>query len=163
MSATRKQLEIHRVFRLYRDETGENELDMHKVVAFAKKRLRYKLPKAPSPEDLAAKEFSAAARVQMRHDPDTNQPYRANHAYSALINGKQGKLWFDIDGVAPRPKMVKAAGERREQMVGDGLQLTLDLDHWNRIHPEEEPIVPDMDFTDEIQWRKNAPPHRKAG
>ena len=42
-------------------------------------------------------------------------------------------------------------------MVGDGLQMTLDADHWNEINPEQEAIKPDMDFTDEIEWRKNAP------
>jgi hypothetical protein len=159
--ATRKQSEIHKVFRLYRDETGETDLDMHKVVAFAVKRLHWKLPKPADPMDLAAKEFSAAAREEIRYDEETDQPYRANHAYSVKINGKQGKLWIDIDGNAPRRKMVKATGERRDQMIGDGLQLTLDLDHWNRIHPDEEPIVPEMDLTDEIEWRKNAPPDRK--
>lgn len=42
-------------------------------------------------------------------------------------------------------------------MVGDGLQLSLDADHWNRLHEDEEPIVLPMDFTDDVEWRKNAP------
>jgi hypothetical protein len=53
--------------------------------------------------------------------------------------------------------MVKALGLRREQMIGDGLQLTLDAEHRNRINPKEKPIQPDMDSTDEIEWHKNAP------
>ena len=53
--------------------------------------------------------------------------------------------------------MVKSLFTRREQMIGDGLQLTFDADHWNTIHDDEEPIVVPMDFTDDIQWRKNAP------
>jgi len=39
-------------------------------------------------------------------------------------------------------------------MVGDGLQLTFDMDHWNAIHPDEEPIEIPLDFTDDIKWRK---------
>lgn len=66
-------------------------------------------------------------------------------------------LWFDIDEQAQRYKMVKAINGRREQMIGDGLQLTLDADHWNSINATEEAIKPDMDLTDEIEWRKNAP------
>jgi hypothetical protein len=66
-------------------------------------------------------------------------------------------LWLDIDDYAPRPKMIKSLVNRREQMVGDGLQLTLDQDHWNSIHPDEEPINLPMDLTDDIGWRKNAP------
>ena len=42
-------------------------------------------------------------------------------------------------------------------MVGDGLQLSLDADHWNNIHDGEEPIEIPMDLTDDIEWRKNAP------
>ena len=46
---------------------------------------------------------------------------------------------------------------RREQMVNDGLQLTLDADHWNRINPKEDPIRIPLDFTEDIEERKNAP------
>ena len=42
-------------------------------------------------------------------------------------------------------------------MIGDGLQLTLDADHWNRIHPAEKPIQIPLDFHDDVEWRKNAP------
>jgi hypothetical protein len=111
--ATKKQLEIHKIFRLYRDETGETDLDMHKVVDFAVRRLRWKLPTPPTARDLGAKEFSVAAREEVRQDDVTNRPYRANHAYTTTINGKQAKLWIDIDGEAPRFKM-----ERQPPNVG---------------------------------------------
>jgi hypothetical protein len=41
-------------------------------------------------------------------------------------------------------------------MVDDGVQLSLDLDHWHAIHKDEEPIVVPWDLTDDIEWRKNA-------
>ena len=53
--------------------------------------------------------------------------------------------------------MLKSLVNRREQMVGDGLQLKFDEDHWNSIHPDEEPINLPMDFTMDIEWRKNTP------
>jgi hypothetical protein len=53
--------------------------------------------------------------------------------------------------------MFRSLQQRREQMVGDGLQLSFDSDHWNRIHPDEEPIKIELDFTDDVEWRKNAP------
>jgi hypothetical protein len=31
------------------------------------------------------------------------------------------------------------------------------MDHWNSIHPDEEPIQIPMDLTLDIEWRKNAP------
>jgi len=51
----------------------------------------------------------------------------------------------------------KSAVTRREQMVGDGLQLTLDLMHWNAANPDEEPIELPMDLSFDIELRLNAP------
>jgi hypothetical protein len=75
---------------------------------------------------------------------------------------QQLALWVDIDE-APRKPILKCLIQRREQMVGDGLQLTLDADHWNSIHPEEEPIELPLDLGPDVEWRKNAPDeNRKA-
>lgn len=152
--ATKRQ-EMQRLIRFYKDETGEKEVDMHKVAAFATKK-GWPLPKPADPLDMLAKQFSAAAREEIRHDAATGRPYRANHAMTTTQGDQQLTLWIDIDE-APRKPMLKSLVNRREQMVGDGLQLTLDADHWNSIHPNEEPIVMPMDFTDDVEWRKNAP------
>jgi hypothetical protein len=146
-----------RIIRQFRAETGEKDVDMHKVAAFAVKKHLDRLPAPQDPLERLAKEYSAAAREEIRHDQTTKRPYRVNHCYAVMQSGKQLHLWLDIDDAAPRYKMLKALGQRREQMIGDGLQLTLDAEHWNAINPREEPIQPDMDFTDEIEWRKNAP------
>lgn len=141
--------------RYYKDQTGEKELDMHKVAEFAE-RQGWKMPKPATPLELLAKEFSKAARVEVRKDDASGRPYRANHAYPTKHGETTLWLWVDIDE-APRKTIVKCLVQRREQMIGDGLQLTLDADHWNTIHPEEEPIQIPLDFTDDIEWRKNAP------
>lgn len=153
--ATKHEM-MQRMIHQYRHETGEKDIDMHKVVRFAVKR-GWKLPKPDDAYDRLAKQFSAAAREEIRHDNETHRPYRVNHYFITEQGDTQLRLWLDIDDDAPRFKMVKALGLRREQMIGDGLQMTLDADHWSRIHSNEEPIQPDMDFTDEIEWRKNAP------
>ncbi len=141
--------------RFYKQRTGETDVDMHKVAEMAKE-MGWELPKPPDPVDLLAKRFSRAARQEIRRDNVTGKPYRANHAYRIGSGPRQLTLWVDIDEV-DRKKMKKSLVWRREQMVGDGLQLTLDADHWNRVHPDEEPIQVPMDFTDDIEWRKNAP------
>jgi hypothetical protein len=48
-------------------------------------------------------------------------------------------FWVDVDE-ATRPKVLKCLVQRREQNVGDSYQLELIQDHWNRVHPGEEPI-----------------------
>ncbi len=154
--ATKSELK-QRIIRQYRSETGIHDVHMKKVAAWAVKKGLVKMPAPQDPLERLAKEFSAAAREEIRYDTVTNRPYRANHHYTIAQGGEQLHLWLDIDGDAPRHKMAKCANLRKEQMVGDGLQLTLDLEHWSRIHPDEEPIKVDMDLTDEIEWRKNAP------
>ncbi len=143
---------LQRMMRLYKEETGERELDMHKVASFCESK-GWPLPRPSSPLDLLAQKLSAAAREEIRYDKSTKKPYRVHHPYT---NDQQLTLWIDIDE-APRKPMVKSVNKRREQMVSDGVQLTFDVQHWNRINPKEEPIPADMDLTDEVQWRINAP------
>ena len=50
--------------------------------------------------------------------------------------------------------MLKSAVNRREQMVSDGYNLTLDLDHWNSVNSDKEPIALPMDLTLDIEIRK---------
>lgn len=146
---------LQRIMRLYKQATGEKELDMHKVAEFAKER-GWPMPKPVSPIEMLAKRLAQAAREEIRVDRQTGRPYRANHSYTIAQGNQQLHLWIDIDE-APRSPMLKSLVKRREQMVGDGFQLTLDADHWNSIHQSEEPIIMPMDLTDDIEWRKNTP------
>lgn len=144
---------MQRLIRVYKDETGEREVDMQKVARFAIGK-GWPMPIPQSPIDILAKRFSDAARVEVRQDAKSGKPYRANHAIP--VPGQLTFVWIDIDE-APRKPMLKSLINRREQMVGDGLQLTLDADHWNSINPKEAPIELPMDLTLDIEWRKNAP------
>lgn len=144
--------ERQRFLRHYRDVTGDAELDMQKVAAFAK-RSGWKMPKPPSDIDLLAKQFADDAQAEKRIDKETGQPYRVYHA----IPGAQMHLFVYVDiEEATRNQMHKSAVHRREQMVSDGLNLTNDLDHWNRVNPDKEPIQLPMDLTFDIEIRKAA-------
>jgi hypothetical protein len=150
-----KHHDMQKLIRYYKDQTGKMEVDMKEVAKFAVK-MGWQLPAPSDPLDQLAKEFAQAAREEIRYDKGSGKPYRANHAIVQQQGDDQLHLWIDIDE-APRKRMRKSFIMRREQMVGDGLQLSLDVDHWNNIHPHEEPIIIPMDFTDDITWRKNAP------
>jgi hypothetical protein len=157
-----KHQEMQRLIRLYKDETGKKEVNMHDVAQFAVDK-GWPLPRPIAALDRLAKEFSQAAREEVRHDRKTGKPYRANHAVTEGYGTRQMTLWVDIDE-APRKPMLKSLVQRREQMVGDGLQLTLDALHWNNINPTEEPINLPLDLTDDVEWRMNAPDDdQKAG
>jgi hypothetical protein len=53
--------------------------------------------------------------------------------------------------------MVMALHKYREQMLGEAIIGTNTAEHWNRKHPDQQPLPFPTDLSDEIQWRKNAP------
>lgn len=143
-----------RLRRQYQEETGTTGLVTTKEVAqWAVLRGYVKKPEPVDPIDRLADEFARSWRQEMRHDKDTGQPYRANHAVTETASGKTLTLWGDIDD-APRVFVHKSFIQRREQIVGDCLQLTLDKDHFNAAHSSDEPIVIPLDFTEDVDERK---------
>ena len=150
-----KKHEMQRLIRAYKDETGNREIDMKEVAKWMVSK-GWPLPVPRNPLDLLAQQLSDAAREETRRDKVTGRPYRANHHVQDWRCGKQYDFWIDIDE-AERGPMLKSAVMRREQMIGDGLQLTLDLMHWNSANPDNEPIDLPMDLTFDIELRLHAP------
>ncbi len=105
--------------------------------------------------------MAKALRDEIRHDGQTGRPYRVNHAVTVSERGKQRTLWGDIDNQS-RDFMQKSFMKRREQVVGDCVQLTFDCDHFNSRHPQEEPIVVPLDFAEDVAERKFAPDSEDA-
>ena len=154
-----RRQQMQRLIRLYREETGDSEIDMNKVAQWAIGK-GVKPPQPQRPIDLLAKQFADAARHEIRHDPDNGRPYRVYHA--VRHDGQLGLFtWIDIHE-APRRVMHKSLVQRREQMVGDGVQLTFDLMFWNKMHPNDAPINLPMDLSPDIEWRLNAPDDEDA-
>lgn len=149
-----KRKDMQRLIRHYRDETGEVEVDMKKVARFAE-LMGWKMPVPKDPLDILAQELSRAAREEIEYNKETGRPYRVNHAIAQKQGDQTIFLWVDINE-APRNVMLKSLNLRREQMVGDGLQLSYDADHWNSLHPTEEQIQLEMDLSFDIELRKHA-------
>jgi hypothetical protein len=152
----RKNHELQGVIHLYREQTGETDVDLRKVAEFALSRLRWRMPPPLSAAERLAKDLASAAREETRYDPVTRLPYRVNHSYPGTRDGEPRTLWTDIDR-APRGPMQMSLQLRRKGMVDDGYHLALDVDHWNRKNPEAEPIVMVFDLTSDVEERKNAP------
>jgi hypothetical protein len=150
-----KKGEMQRLIRAYKDETDERVVDMKKVAKWAAGK-GWPLPVPKNPLELLAQQFADAAREETKRDLTTGRPYRVNHSFVVSRGGEQLHLWIDIDE-APRGPFLKSAVTRREQMVGDGLQLTLDIMHWNLVNPDKEPIDLPMDLTFDVELRLNAP------
>lgn len=157
--ATKRQ-EMQKIIRLYREQTGKDSVEMHDVAKFAAS-MGWPLPAPKSALDRLAEQFSSAAREEIRHDEVTGRPYRANLAVTVHSGGVQTTFWSDIDE-APRRVAHKSFQQRREQMVGDAVQLTFDVMRWNRVHEGEEPIVMPLDFADDVEWRINGDDAERA-
>jgi hypothetical protein len=151
-----KKHEMQRFIRFYKEQTGKKQVEMREVAKLAVLN-GWPLPEPVDPYDRLTKQFTDAAREEIRYDKKTGKPYRANHAVPRHQSGGAHQYdWIDIDE-APRKPMMKSLVLRRDQMVGDAYHLTLDADHWNSIHSDEEPITLPLDFTDDVNWRKNGP------
>lgn len=144
------------IIRLYRQETGQEAVDMHEVARFAISR-GVKPPKPKTPEALLAERFSASAREETAKDDETGRPYRVNVAVTQRNGKEQMTLWHTLD-TAPRFIAHKGLMQRREQMVGDAVSLSDDADHWNRMHPNDEPIQIPLDFEFDVMLRRHTPP-----
>lgn len=57
---------------------------------------------------------------------------------------------------APREHMQRAFVQRREQVVGDLVQLATDVDAYNDMHKDAVPIQLVRDFTDDVEERRAA-------
>jgi hypothetical protein len=114
---------------------------------------------APPPvteEDRLAQLFKDAARQDIRHDRKTGRPYRGYHAVpKQSADGQLIFSYIDIDDPKTKPESFrKACVTRREQTVGDVVQLRLDQLHWNDQRPLEqhvELLPADMEFDIEIR------------
>ena len=141
--------------RYFREQTGAKEVNMHEVAGMAAK-MGWPLPTPADPMDLFAKQFSDAAREEIREDKETKQPYKANLAFTKrLANGKQLWLWFDVDE-ATRPQMVKGLNLYREQMVSEAVIGVNTAEHWNRTNPEQRRLPFVTDLSEDVKERENA-------
>jgi hypothetical protein len=152
-----KIAERQRLIHAYRDETGETEIDMRKVAEFAVRK-GWPLPQPTDPLEALARLFADAARLEIRQDAATGNPYRANHAVpKRAVTGQMSFSWIDIDDPKTTLQNMRASlVMRREQMVDDGLQLTFDMEHWNSIRSSPEHIDLPMDLTFDVALRRAA-------
>jgi len=158
----RKNQEAQRLFKVYKQQSGITEVDPLEFAKWMRDR-GWKVPVPPDPMDLLAKQLKDAICEEVRRDAKTGQPYKANLSFSTEGTSQQGTFWklVDVDE-APRKIVHKCLVQRREQSVNDIYQMELIQDHWNNIHPDEEPIKMELDYGPDMQWKKNGPSQNAA-
>lgn len=140
--------QLQQFFKMYEEETGRTgPIDPHDVAGWAIDKKLWE-PRLRDAIGILADDLAKAWREEYRTDR-LGRRYRAKHAAKGT-GPKQVTLWDDIES-APRDHMERAFSQRRQQVVGDCLQLKTDVDVFNDKRALEEPIELVLDFTRDVE------------
>lgn len=148
-----KNEKLQRAWHLYEKENGHLPASAREASIWAVRRGLIDLPEV-DPYDMLADDMARALREEYATDR-RGQRYRVNHAVRITRGGVQYTMWAMIAS-APRSHMHRAFTQRREQVVGDLVQLAVDVDVYNNMHKGEEKIQLVLDFTKDVEERRAA-------
>lgn len=143
--------QLQRVWHEYEKELGYIPASLRDALKWGVEKGMIETP-TPDPYDKLVEDMSRALREEYKTDR-LGRRYRVNHAVRASKNGVQLTMWASM-GNAPRLHMQKAFIQRREQIVGDCVQLSTDVEVYNDLNKEQEPIPMLFDFRDDVAERK---------
>lgn len=142
---------FQRLWKEYEEETDHAPASARAVVEWAVRERGLRLPHI-DPRDVLAEQMSRALREEYATD-EKGRRYRVNHAIRVTKDGVQNTFW-GIMGFAPRGHMQRAFTQRREQVIGDLVQLQTDVEVYNDQNPLEKPIQLVLDFKDDVDERR---------
>lgn len=145
--------QLQRAWRLFEARSGHLPASAREATVWAVQEGLIDLPDV-DPYDVLADEMARALREEYATD-SRGRRYRVNHAVRITRRGVQYTMWA-IMQAAPREHMHKAFFQRREQVVGDLVQLATDVDVYNDMHRDAEPIQLVLDFKADVDERRAA-------
>lgn len=132
------------------NNTSNGIIDPHTLAAWAYQKGLYK-PNVRTMVDSIAADISQAFREEYRTSPNGLR-YRAKHAYTKKVGNKTMSLWADIDDLStPHDHFKRSFAQRRQQIVGDCIQLNTDVTVYNQTRSSENPIQLIFDFNYDIE------------
>lgn len=143
--------EFQRLWREYEAEHDHQAASSREVVDWAVRERGLRLPRI-DPRDALATQMSRALREEYATDKQGRR-YRLNHAMRITKDGVQLTIW-GILGYAPHIHMQRAFTQRREQVIGELVQLQTDVEVYTEMTPDEKPIQLILDFTDDVAERR---------
>ena len=145
---------LQALWHKFESERDHAPTGTREVVEWAVARGLLKLPDI-DPYDVLAGQMASALREEVQTD-EKGRRYRVNHAVRISKNGVQYTFWAMMN-FAPHDHMEKAFAQRREQIVGDCVQLNIDVAAYNDMKTEEHPLIQlVLDFTDDVAERQVA-------
>ena len=149
MAKYREQLQ--KVWHAFEQDHGFVPTTAREAVAWGVER---GLIEPPEFDPLAklAEDMATALREEYATDSEGRR-YRVNHAVRVNRSGVQFTFWAMMES-APREHMQKAFIQRREQIVGDCVQLATDVEAYNAMKTDQPPIQMYLDFRDDVEERR---------
>ena len=144
--------QFQKLFDQFVDAFPDNPgADLDACFRWAKENGLYKPD--PVDESRVFRRKMADALAKERRIDSKGRSVRAKLPYPAFVGGKQMTLWADIDSM-PVEAFQKNVAQRRNQIVGDCVQLSSDVAHYNDQNPDEPDIQLVLDFTDDVEERE---------
>jgi hypothetical protein len=144
-------VQLQRAWHEYEKVNGAAPATTREAVQWAVKQGMIQLPET-DPLAKLAEDMAKALREEYATDAKGRR-YRVNHAVRITKAGIQYTFWAML-GDAPRGHMQKAFIQRREQIVGDCVQLATDVEVYNEMNGEQPPIPMLFDFRDDVAERR---------
>ncbi len=145
---------LQRIWHQFDGDREHQPSSAREAIEWAVDKGLISLPQA-DPLNVLAAQMSKALRDEYAEDANGRR-YRVNHAVRVSRGGVQQTFW-GVMGFASHDHMERAFTQRREQIVGDNLQLKTDVDVYNDqargTRPEIKLI---LDYTDDVAERQAA-------
>jgi hypothetical protein len=143
---------LQQAWHVYEHEHGTVPATARDAVQWAVSRGLIEVPEF-DPYAKLAEDMATALREEYAID-SKGRRYRVNHAVRVTKAGVQYTFWAMMKD-APREHMHKAFIQRREQVVGDCVQLATDVEAYNDMNKEQPPIQMLFDFRDDVAERRD--------
>jgi hypothetical protein len=147
-----KMERLQQIWHNYDETKKHKPTSAREAVEWAVAEGLLELPEV-DPYDVLAGQMSQALREEYQTDSE-GRHYRINHAVRVSKGGVQHTFWA-VMGFAPHEHMEKAFTQRREQIVGDNLQLKIDVDVYNHLNKGKRPEIQlVLDYSDDVAERQ---------
>lgn len=147
-----KNERLQGAYHAYEDARGHTPSGLDAACCWAVAEGLVELP-VVDPYAVLAGQMGSALREEMATD-DTGRRYRVNHHVRISREGVQYNMWAQM-GYAPHEHMEISFAQRREQVIGDCVQLKTDVDVYNRLNAGVRPAIQlVLDFTDDVAERE---------
>jgi hypothetical protein len=147
-----KTEQLQQIWHNYDNQKEHRPTSAREAVEWAVHAGLLELPEI-DPYDVLAGQMSTALRDEYQTD-GKGRRYRVNHAVRVTKGGVQDTFWA-AGGFAPHDHVERAFTQRREQIIGDNLQLKTDVDVYNDMNEGKRPMIQlVLDYTDDIAERE---------